>query len=1106
MADGSLLLRFTPAIDLTAHTNGDLSPDEDFITFFAKGPFSSTAVYDIQFYTSFSGLARAWFHAQVSSQQQPTSTLGMASVLEVQNSVGDILNRDRFAGRTEQDELNLQIAAKTWIVPLNAWQYFTIPKRAFTAEVDFRWNSITACRFNYRNTAVGVYCVSDVFLVGGGIDNGGTAPDADGTSDMASGGGMQGTYKYRLTYFNENTGNRSNPSVATQVAKDVNRGGVILSNIPASLDPQVTHVEIWRTVGNGDEFFFIARIPNGQTEFTDEVADHDTVDSTSGVAVMSTDKLPLDNDRPEDTFDDCIIHQLSAFWLSNDVGKTGRVYYSPIGRPESLEGFINVTPAGDPLHRLVVHAGQRLAFSESTLYRIAGDNPYVSQKVAGVPGVRFAQRRTVVSTPFGVVWQAPDGIRVTNGGESTLLNFDAIGRIFRGEAREGIPAFEGTTATFARGEYLISNGTRTLGIDLAAFAWRNVGFNDVSALDYEWDTDTIVGGRATNTQLLEVEGVFTDAASAIPVEWETPALAFPNDQILYVDRIFIDVDPGGNTLTPAIVHRFGADSLTSFSAGARVAREFAVGQLLLKPSVRLSGNATSRIELYDIEIDATPLMLGVNVSGRSERNALAELHTTYPGRYREGTGNGEIVFEIPRQTKEYDMTDRTFVIDRLTIEAHTAGTNVTASLGLVGGDITFATLNTSARRITSYEIDRLGNPTEVRLAGDFFTAGTRPTIYRVELHLREIELGIRVSQIDAPRISFPARAPRPDVELVFEIPPNRRELDDTGTLYVLDRLVVEADTQGGGFVPVIDVQAGASVTLTAISTSSRSYVSRQIDRIGTIRGLRLLGDYTGDRRFYGVELYIRPLMLGVNLTTRGTRAEIPGRTLSPSTEIIYEMQPLHQELNMQGSLFWIERIVVEANTNGSTITVLIDTDGVTIVAGTVSSTSRGYVELVVERPCPIRALRLQDNFTDNVQLFGIEMHVRPVELGISRFGGSRITHDGKMINPSSRLVFDVDPARAELDSITDIPLIQFLNIEANTGGTDLVPVIETELGNITLTAVNTSVRETAVYEIQEVGNVLNVRLDGDFTGAVALYGVEAVIGQLSCGLRVCEVR
>ena len=110
-----------------------------------------------------------------------------------------------------------------------------------------------------------------------------------------------------------------------------------------------------------------------------------------------------------------------------------------------------------------------------------------------------------------------------------------------------------------------------------------------------------------------------------------------------------------------------------------------------------------------------------------------------------------------------------------------------------------------------------------------------------------------------------------------------------------------------------------------------------------------------------------------------------------------------------------------------------------------------------------------------------------------------------MVDPDTALIFDVDPARSELDGTVNVPLVEFLNIEIDTGGANVTPIIVTELNTLTLTAPNTTARETLTYELQEVGNILEVRLEGDFTAGIEVYGVEAVLGALQLGVRVCEV-
>lgn len=986
MAGGSFVCTFDPPIDLTAHDSTDESPLEDFITFFLRADFSNTANMRVTFYEDVDDReSQAWKRMGVADVQPNVSVAGLASILDVQHNVEGLLGRTDYAAQTNADELNDEIAPKDWIIPTDEWQYFVIPKRQFVRRGGFDWSVVEEFRVNLQGIADdGNVWISDPILVGGGKDDGGAVVTPPGGNGVATRGGMQGTYKYRITFLNDDTGNRSNPGDAIKVAENVNRGYVTLINLPTSPDPQVTHVEIWRTVGDGDRWFLIGRVPNGTATYEDQVADHDTLDSRDGVAVMTTIELPLDNDRPHDDFDNCIIDQLTAFWITNESGQQGRVFFSPIGRPESLKGFINVTQAGDHLHRLVVHQGSRYVFSETSLYQIDGSDPYVSRKIAGVPGVAFAQRRTAVSTPYGLVYQAQDGIRIFNNLQAQLVGFDAVGRLFRGETLEGIPAFEGIVAAYCRDEYFISDGQTCLAFSLAERSWRNVGFDDLTAIFYEWDTDTLVGGRTSNTQLLEVEGVVTDAGAAITLDWETPGVQEAGDRIMFLDRVFIDIDASGNTITPTVKHRFSDIALAAISDAARIAREFTVERLLLKPSVALTGDASTRVILYDVSLDIRNLVLGVVVMGRSERNAVAMQRNEIEGRYREGTGNGEIVFEVPGPEKQYDMTDRVFVLDRLTLEADTDSTDITPTIRMATFSFSLPVMNNATRGIQVYDIDRMGNLEEVILLGDFFTGLAVPTIWRVELHMRELELGMTVTT-SGQRLSYPARAEVPSVGITFEIPPNRREFDNTG------------------------------------------------------------------------------------------------------------------------NLLWIERLVIDANTGGATITVEIETDGATFTVGTVSTTARDYTEIFVQRPGPIIELRLLGDFTADVNVFGVECHVRPVNLGIQTWRQNRFTFDGKVVAPASRIVFDVDPERHELDGVVNVPLIEWLYLEIDTAGSDVRPRIVTEFGDIVMTLANTDTRCTVVYDLHAVGNVHRVQLEGDFANnAIGLYGVECILGSLDLGLRLLE--
>lgn len=91
--------------------------------------------------------------------------------------------------------------------------------------------------------------------------------------------------------------------------------------LPVSTDPQVTHLEIWRTLAGGSQFRLVARIPNGAQNFVDNIADENLVGevlNTNQAAVPAT-KYALDFGG-------------RAIYFGDDLSPQ-RVYISEVGEP-----------------------------------------------------------------------------------------------------------------------------------------------------------------------------------------------------------------------------------------------------------------------------------------------------------------------------------------------------------------------------------------------------------------------------------------------------------------------------------------------------------------------------------------------------------------------------------------------------------------------------------------------------------------------------------------------------------------------------------------------------------------------------------------------------
>lgn len=974
MADtGNLTYLPTSNLDLTVHSSGDSSPIEDFFVFWFKidpniGTSARLAVF---LYSGDDNRNYATFEMRTENKQPPASTLGVASLLQVKNAQGDLVSQADFRGEADKNDILAELAEKTWVQQTNEVQFAAIPKKLFRTTDDFDFSDVHRMAFIFHNIVDGAQiCVGDILIVGGGKNESGAG------AAEATRGGVQGTYRYRVTFLNTTTGNRSNPGTVTQVAKDVNRGYVRLTNIPTSGDAQVDAREIWRTMGDGTRFFKIATIEdNSTTTFDDQVADYAGLDSAPGVTVMTTEELPLDNDVPFADHDQHVILKMTAFWISSDSLKAGRLYYSPIGRPESQKGYIDVSST-EALRRMVVYQGILYVFSESKLYRIQGTDPYFAYEISGVPGVTSHSRRTVVATPFGIVWCAQDGIRIFNGSISKLLNFDPIGRVFRGETAEIISPFEGTVAEYARGEYLVSNGSQMLACEIESGAWRHVGFENVTSLYYEIDDDVLQGGLASNTQLLEEEGVFTDAGSDFDIHWETPAAAFKEDGIPFIERLIIDIDTGGETLTPNIVSRYDTQAYTTFSTSTRESFEIDVQELLLEPGVRLTGTIGAQVNLYDLQFEYRMLAMGINIEDNGAR-------VTVPGRWREDLGTaGRIVFEVDPEIKEFDQTDKLYIIDRITVEADTEATTVTPRLVVANSTITLSALSTSTSRVVNtYDINRVGPINEFSLDGPFFTSNTRPKIYRVEIHVRELKLGLNVSTTNQ-RAEAMGRAPAPGTALLFEVQPIQQMFNELGNLYWIERIVIESNTGGTNVTPSIKI-GGGTITLTAVNTSAREYTEISIERIGPLEHIQLAADFSTNIQLFGVEIYLRPVSLGIRMPD-GRREEIGGKATDNSSAVVFDIDPADRRFDAQSFVPLVERLWIDVDSVSTEITPSIVMENQTIPLTPEATATRDTIMYNINHIGRIRHIELAADYLNNaIKLYGVEIQMRQLPLGIS---------------------------------------------------------------------------------------------------------------------------
>ncbi len=531
-----------------------------------------------------------------------------------------------------------QVAEDTIGVTRRTWTRVTLPKASFDAngnagQTGKTWADVKAVRISVETNKLGR---SRVWLDG---------------MRMIGGVGMQGDYQYMFTWRNDTTGTRSNPfptkvdSVTGATVFDpvqvraIERQGVVLGGVtalPAPDDAQVSHLEIWRTVGNGTGFFLADKTASTTgtpaTTYTDRVADYPGMFSGNpgGTKFLQAEELPDDNDRPNDYLTDAVAF-LGRMWLAVPASgqlldQRNRAWYSPAGRMEAVANYAEIGSTDEAIAKLVVWNETLWAVTTRTVYRLSTtDEPFVFVELVGTPGTRFP--RSVAATPFGIVYQAQDGFRIFDGNGSQLVGDDALAPLTRGSASDGISAFSAAAATFARGEYVVSDANTTLGFSPDG-GWRNIG---VPCVAFHWESDTrvllAIPTISATTRIASFEGdangeqggtvadttndVTTGAlVSTFEIETGAPdstGTAYLSGGVWGIARrILIEGQTENQAVTVTLVIDNTTVSLGTVSLGVGVKRvmEVACHRAGFIQGVRLTAaGLTKRIEISAIELD-----------------------------------------------------------------------------------------------------------------------------------------------------------------------------------------------------------------------------------------------------------------------------------------------------------------------------------------------------------------------------------------------------------------------------------------------------------------------------------------------------------------------
>lgn len=437
----------------------------------------------------------------------------------------------------------------------------------------------------------------DLFKIdtAGNVTDWGITPPGNPTAAVSAGGSLTdgSTYSYYITYKNSTTGTRSNANAAAQTVTPSGANLSVTLTFPgASADAQVDKIEIWRTGPDGTTHFYLDEVNDTVASYIDD-----------GSETLSTTALPTNNLKPYDWFDDCLgPFNASMFWITrSQEGNKGRLFYSPIGRAEAVDGFIEVSSDDNPLQKLFLLQGQLGVIAESGIWLIGGTNPYIDRRIPGCPGT--TKPHTVAVTPIGMIYEAPDGPYLFDGSTAAPLEIGAVDRIFRGESVENLTDFSGVVAGYARAEYIISDESQTLAFDPVKRRWRDLGIG-LSALHYTDEADQI--GATLNEQIfdLEKEGLTTDGDNAIEVDLKIPSYRPGDDDSIIIQHIHVDYITGTSALSMTITLDNVDLATVNLTSTTRKVETINISRPCRKIDLRIHGSVTTRCEIFKVTIES----------------------------------------------------------------------------------------------------------------------------------------------------------------------------------------------------------------------------------------------------------------------------------------------------------------------------------------------------------------------------------------------------------------------------------------------------------------------------------------------------------------------
>lgn len=232
-----------------------------------------------------------------------------------------------------------------------------------------------------------------------------TKPANKPTVAISGSGVLTGTYQYMYTYYNNTDGTESQPSEYSAELVTVSNG--VNVTLVASIDTQVTHINLYRVGGNLVAPVRVVQLASTSTTYFDNIADIDV----DGNALDSYTNAPAPSG---------LKYLTEAF--SMFFGAIGdKVYFSEIGFPDYWNEFYFIDFPSDITGFGATQNGI-LVFTKYKTYLLSGTSPSTLSKYLLNGNQGCILHKSVQYVFNTLVWLSTDGICVSAGGEIQVVS------------------------------------------------------------------------------------------------------------------------------------------------------------------------------------------------------------------------------------------------------------------------------------------------------------------------------------------------------------------------------------------------------------------------------------------------------------------------------------------------------------------------------------------------------------------------------------------------------------------------------------------------------------------------------------------------------------